>query len=195
MHLSEEYLIRNNINVPLVNHCGYSYCFVKSLFWELLVIKWFQEPNKVGYYNIQKIEPRGSGFEHADRHTEFVFYNKNHENTFKKLNHPISVYYEDYEDFILSLSFETVTDEKEVLIVLWEMFLRSLDDNIIHYNLFDKLSQTFFAQNNLDRFKIILENIEYLHSNNLEIYNNWKNHFLPYCGNYSFWLAKLIKKN
>ena len=111
---------------------------------------------------------------------------------FHKINSPISIYYDDFEDFILSLFFETVTDEQEIFIVLWEMFLRSLDDNIVHYNLFDNLSRSFFAENKSDRYNIILENIEYLHSNNLEIYNKWKNCFLPFSKNYSYWLAEIV---
>ena len=201
MHLCEEYLSRHKINIPCVKHCfqrvefpTHSYCFVKSVFWNLLAINWVQEPNRVGYYNIQKIEPNSNGFIFLENQYSFTAYNKINKNLLTRLNNPVSIYYDDFEDFVLSLSFQTVTNYQEVMIVLWEMFLRSLDDNIVHYNLFDKLSRSFFTENKSDRFNIILENIEYLHSNNLEIYNKWKDRFFPFSNNYSYWLAKIIQK-
>lgn len=202
MNLCEEYLSRHHIDIPFARHniygdffpTGSSYCFIKDSFWNLLSIKWFQETNKVGYYNIQKIEPNSNGFIFLENQYSFTAYNKINKNLLTRLNNPVSIYYDDFEDFVLSLSFQTVTNDQEVMIVLWEMFLRSLDDNIVHYNLFDKLSRSFFTENKSDRFNIILENIEYLHSNNLEIYNKWKDRFFPFSNNYSYWLAKIIQK-
>ena len=215
MYLSEEYFLRNNIDVPLVKHSRSAHCFIKTNFWQLLDISWYQEVGRVGYYNIQYIEPSCNGFKTECQQSNFVVWNKAHSDVMAERDRlsyfapiplpwsnlkkfvPTSVYYDDYEDYILFFSSffsDAASDEQEVLIAVWEMFLRSLDDNIVHYNLFDKLSHSLcFDGSKIDRFQIILENIEYLHSNNLEIYNKWKNNFLPYAGDYSFWLAKLLK--
>jgi len=188
MHLFEEYLNRQNISIPIVQHCATGIVILKNpdnskLF---LFIKRIESESKPSFYNIILKSPVHDGYRY---------------NAFFKQKKVSVVTWQMYEQFFLDRNnFENTTavcGNKNISLACLEVLAFIYDGwfcekssylkNIL-YNCLDldlTLEERFENYNNL---------INKLHKFEPNIYYNYKKNLLLPTENYAEWLAKIINK-
>lgn len=120
MRLHEEYIHRNNLDIPVILYDSRSNLFLKTkdapFRWSIFNISWKPQSGKPGFYEFTKMEPIHNG-----------------NGTFRSFEKDKRVYWEQYEDEITSIiedykkqNFFPIVNRQRSLIA-WEMFLYMYD--------------------------------------------------------------------
>lgn len=123
MKLHEEYIVRNNIQTPIVLFNKNSNLFLKTknspYKWRILKIKWFSQSGKPGFFEFTQLKP---------------LYNCN--GLFASAEDAQIVYWDEYESALkktlnkLKLNQFKVVSGKEKIFMIWEMFVYMCDGHL-----------------------------------------------------------------
>lgn len=170
MYLCEEYALRKKINFKCVRHVQKSFLFFDQEN-KLLVIKWTNQGNHPGYYEISECL--------LDSKIKTI-----------KNNH---VYWEQYEEFILNwLDCHNllVSDKSEVFNLVWQYFLRRNDkffsENYDPIEIYETISQKD-SKNILNAIDF-LEKISDKHP---AVFDFWQKKASDVISKYAYWMLDL----
>ena len=187
MRIFEEYLKRNDIDVPIVHHCNIGTLILRGdNRWSLMNIKWQHHEYHPGQYEITIDSPIHDG------HVSNVFFTK---------NRPILKKWDEYEDFFLNWgknhpTLKPVFEVKEVMLSAWEIFVFSFDSWFSKKPEFTNLLfESLDKDNPVDlRYKKQQELINLISVEYPNIFKIWRYEVLIRTQNYAFWLATLLNK-
>ena len=120
MRLHEEYIVRNNIQTPIVLFNNKSNLLLRTkntpYKWRILKIKWFSQAAKPGFFEFTQLKP---------------LYNSN--GLFSTIEDAKFVYWDQYEFMIKDTIKELKSDQftvvcgREKIFMVWEMFIYMCD--------------------------------------------------------------------
>jgi len=197
MHLSEEYLKRHSIGVPIVKHMhiGYflnRYAYENGFQWALQSIAWNEPTTHPGFYHVRQLRPlynRGK--------TGSVNFLESME-----LIHPdVKLSWDKYEDYFLeraaSEDFQNiVATEQQIVLAAWEMYVY--------------INDAFFAKFCKEYMGMLYDTLNFKSSidQRFENYNKfmkfmepkislrqWKSDLSTVTKNYCYWFVDLIAQN
>ena len=192
MQLHEEYIGRHNLNVSVVRYDGHSNVMLRSkespLRWRIFSIKWHDGGYHPGFFEAIYMAPEHDGYEKG--------------NLVRYLMNPKRLYWEEYEDWVLTMT-STLKEEYVVVhndkdFVAWRMFLIMYDKYLAKH-----MSSEFFVavgksiqsdldfHDRMDAFLIAEDNIR---CRLPDTYDSLKYQVKPLANTHSPWLEKLINE-
>lgn len=192
MRLFEEYFNRHDIkSVPLVHHAPDGAVILESLkdssFKILVLIEWKNE-KPPGRYVIQSVSPIHNGFSSG---------------SFFKIHNEVEKKWHEYESYFIEFAenlqeLRVISNEKEVLLAAWEMFVFIHDGWLsgLPLGIKDALFESVNKENSFEeRYEKYQDVYYYLGHNFPYTLENWQKYILfRVVGAYSFWFANLINK-
>lgn len=186
MRIFEEYLKRHNIDVPIVHHCNVGTLILKAdgFEWMVMEIRWISHDYHPGQYSIEINTPIHDGYINDCVFTK---------------NSPVYKKWDEYENFLLGTSvynkFKPVSDPKEIIMTVWEMFVYSCDswfakkDSVVKQLLFESLDKDNSIDLRYKKHKEVLSHVDYSLINRI-----WTYEMLAKTQNYAFWLSTALNK-
>lgn len=170
MLLRDEYCLRNNISLAKVKFIkkGFAFFGEQNL---LLVIKWIQEGNHPGFYEISEcsLEKRIITLEIKN------------------------IMWEEYENYIINWasSHSIITNREVIFNLIWEYFIRKNEDFFIKNYTIDEIFKTIDEKNS-DRVLSCIQLLDDISLKNKNIYNFWVEKLTEVINLYCHWLAKMV---
>jgi len=191
MNLCQEYLERHSIELPVVQHSGNGYVFLKSknkkgrINWSVVTISFQDGKYHPGTYLVNWSKPMHNGY--GSRNRVFDSYEQR------------QLEWDEYEGFFLDWTkslknSRVVEDHKEILVVAWEMFVYANDQNLLSYAHREDFFNSIDDELSLDeRYEACESMIEVMmedpHVGNTR--RCWDREIMVYVRGYSHWLAEL----
>jgi len=191
MLLFEEYLARNQLDVPYAKHAVHQAVFYRrgGDHWAILLIRFNEQGNHPGYYSVRYMEPVGN-------RTGV---------TMRRWRDDEVVYWENYQTFLTDWAkgvrkSDIAHNELEARLAAWEMCLFVFDSLLVSY----ANSPTFFNTINLDltpadRYRNIERMIGLIAKDERgkardALIRFWEDDLASFYGNYAIWLVKLVER-
>lgn len=193
MNLVSEYLNRHSLKVPVVLSTATGSLFLRSknsdkrCRWSLVSIDYVAAKYHPGTYRVITMKPIHNGLIAKGRLFDPVASN--------------DLFWDEYESFLLDWAkdqtLQAVDNEKEVLIVAWEMFVYGGDKRLARF----ANREDFFNSVNIDlplkdRHAACIQMINILCSdpNYHSLFRSWQGEMKRYINKdkYSYWLAELV---
>jgi hypothetical protein len=201
MFLFEEYLLRNQIDVPYAKATHRSAVIYRNgVSWTILVLRYQDQGNHPGYFVARYMEPSGNRY---DRNG-----NDCTGSTLRRVREDESIYWENYQTYLTNWAksirkTDIAANEIDARLAVWEVCLQCFDVLLTPY----ATSELFFNTINLDlpateRYKHIEHMIQLIRRDDRnKIHNHvltrfWEDDMgeLFCCGNYATWLVKLVER-
>ena len=184
MRLCEEYMMRHKIVVPLVRHVRNGSVFFSDgdSAWRIKTFEYHSGENHPGMYTVSTLRPSHNGFRGR------LFEGCGQE----------ELQWDEYEPYLLDWASKQKvlppsTDE-EIMMVAWEILLRSCDKGLIRHIHFNPLAKSIdFEIPIAERCFNINACLKYFKSINDDIYKVWEGDISHYLKNYAGWLAQVVE--
>ena len=183
MNIVDDYLIRHNIDIPIVYHTKNAYVFCKAgcvgkTFWKVINIQYFRENYHPSYYLFKVFRPK-----RWDRFFEQM-----------KLN---SLYWDDYESYLInwaqSVSKENVCTNVMAKATLWEIFVSCLGNQLSHCANDDLFFSTIDTEIDWQERETNIDIFVHKLRNHNHLVRTWHEVSHDILSNYSEWLVKLVQ--
>jgi hypothetical protein len=199
MQLFKEYLLRNDIYSPIIEHCRESTLVLHCAkpkddfksFWLFLNIKWTEDPYHPNFYNFTCKYPIHNGYKK--------------DKIFAKHNFCEIVNWDEYEDFLNNWILHAVNENNFVPIKgskvyktlsIWEVFIYCYDSFFVEHGteLQDLIYKTIDLDKSLEeRYVCYQEALLYFSSNYPHLLKVWKYEFSFILNFYAEWLINYME--
>jgi hypothetical protein len=195
MYLFEEYLIRNSIEVPYVKHTQLGSVFYRwNNSWRILQIRFIENSNHPGYYQIKCLEPSGHRYDKSGSDRSGVSLRRVDES---------QIYWDQYQSFFLNWCDrlpEVATDE-QAKVAAWEMCIYCFDTLLLNYvnseDFYNALNPDLSFERRcvfIDRVYGTIRRDERNSKIREPIIKFWEGEMVPMLKYYLEWLVKLVEK-
>ena len=197
MFLFEEYLTRNQIDIPYVKATNNSSVFYRhGDTWAILSLRYLEQGNHPGYHIARYMEPQGSRF---DRYG-----NDRTGCTLRKVKEDDIVYWDNYQIYLTNWSksihkTDIAASELDARLAAWEICLQCFDTLLTPY----ANSELFFNTINLDlsptkRYNYVEQMLHLIRreerGKNQVLAHFWEDDLANFYRNYATWLVKLVER-
>ena len=199
MFIFEEYLTRHSFDVAYVKHTlNGSLFFRHNNQWRIINIRWSEQGNHPGLYNIRYYEPQGHRYDKLGGDRTGV--------TLRRAVDDAHIYWEEYEKYLVDWAKKLTPQDiartqAEAKLAAWEICLFSFDALLVGYanneNFFNTVNLDLPVNRRIAAVDRILTQIKRDERSRIRepIMNFWEAEIIPYIGSHCDWLVKIVERH